>query len=324
MSRAANAISGPPAKAAAVGALDRFGFTLFVALAVHAILVLGIGFSAPVFDPPRKVIDITLARFESEKPPEEADFIAQANQQGSGTLDEKKAPATREEAPFQSEELKQQAMQQSQPVAAEAEVLQPAPVPEPAPKVAEQPSPKVEASPAKVVTTEARSEQKQARREPRPEEAAPAPVPGASSSLLARSLEIASLQAQLDMQQEAYAKRPKIRRFTSASTLKHSEAAYFENWRRRVEDYGNRNYPSEARDNGIYGSLRLLVSILPDGSVKNIEVLHSSGYRVLDEAAERIVRLAAPFQPFPVEMRKTTDVLEIIRTWKFENQARLY
>ncbi|NVK39691.1 MAG: energy transducer TonB [Oceanospirillaceae bacterium] len=304
--------------------MDRFGFTLFLAVAVHAILALGIGFTAPKIEPPRKVIDITLARFESEKAPEQADFIAQANQQGSGTLDEKRAPSTREETPFQSEEIKQQAMQQSQPVPAPAETVQPAPVPEPPPKVAEQPSVKAEPSPAKVVTTTAPAPTKQTRREPKPEEAAPPPAPGASSSLLARSLEIASLQAQLDMQQEAYAKRPKVRRFTSASTLKHSEAAYFENWRRRVEDYGNRNYPTEARDKGIYGSLRLLVKILPDGSVADIEILHSSGYRILDEAAIRIVRLAAPFQPFPVDMRKTTDVLEIIRTWKFENQARLY
>lgn len=310
--------------APAVGALDRFGFTLFLAVAVHAILLLGIGFSAPELKPPRKVLDITLARFETEKAPEEADFLAQANQEGSGTLEETRAPSTVEEAPFQSDELKQQAMEQSQPAPTPQEVAQPAPAPEPTPDVAEQPSPKTETSPAKVVTTTSPAAEKQTRREPKPEQASPPPAPGASSSLLARSLEIASLQAQLDMQQEAFAKRPKVRRFTSASTLKHSEAAYFNNWKRRVEDYGNRNYPTEARDKGIYGSLRLLVSILPDGSVQNIEILHSSGYRVLDEAAIQIVRLAAPFQPFPVEMRKTTDILEIIRTWKFENQARLY
>ncbi|MFC6670295.1 energy transducer TonB [Marinobacterium aestuariivivens] len=215
-------------------------------------------------------------------------------------------------------------MQQTQPTPVPAEVIQPAPVPEPAPEVAEQPSPKREIRPEKVVTTVAPAPRKQSREEPSPEAAQPTPAPGASSSLLARSLEIASLQAKLDLQQERYAKRPKVRRFTSASTLKHSEAAYFDNWKRRIEDVGNRNYPSEARDRSIYGSLRLLVRILPDGSVDRIELLQSSGYRVLDEAAMRIVRLAAPFQPFPVEMRKTTDVLEIIRTWKFENQARLY
>jgi len=313
-----------PAPPPAVGTLDRFGFTLFLAVAMHAILLLGIGFSAPKIEPPRKVLDITLARFATDKAPEKADFLAQANQQGSGTLEEKRAPSTVEEAPFQSDELKQQALSQNQPAPTPQQVVQPAPAPEPTPEVTEQASPGAEQSPAKVVTTTATAAHKQAPREPKPEKAAPPPTAGASSSLLARSLEIANLQAKLDMQQEAYAKRPKVRRFTSASTLKHDEAAYFDNWRRRVEDYGNRNYPTEARDKGLYGSLRLLVSIYPDGSIKDVEVMQSSGYRVLDEAAERIVRLAAPFQPFPVEMRKTTDILEIIRTWKFENQAQLY
>ncbi len=80
---------------------------------------------------------------------------------------------------------------------------------------------------------------------------------------------------------------------------------------------GNLNYPEEARRNRIYGSLRLMVSLLPDGHVKDISVLESSGHRVLDDAAIRIVRLAQPFAPFPKDMREEADILEIIRTWKF-------
>ncbi len=327
MNRLTHPLPQTTSLAPAVGVMDRFGFTLFMAIAVHAILLLGISFSAPDYKPPRKTLDITLARFETPEAPKEADFLAQANQLGSGTADEKRAPSTLEEAPFHSNESQQQAMMQSQPTAqTPVEVVPaPVPVPVPTPKVKEQPSPKTVPRTEKVVTTTAPAKQKSSDRTPSPEVAKPPPpAPGASTSLLARSLEIASLQAKLDLQQEQYAKKPKIRRLTSASTLKSVEAPYYENWKIRVEHYGNLNYPTEARAQGIYGSLRLLVSILPDGSVKDIEVLKSSGFKVLDDAAVSIVRLAAPFQSFPVEMRKNTDVLEIIRTWKFENQTRLY
>ena len=80
---------------------------------------------------------------------------------------------------------------------------------------------------------------------------------------------------------------------------------------------GNLNYPGEARRRNLYGELRLLVSITPDGALQEVSVLESSGHKILDDAALRIVRLAAPFAPFPEEMRKSTDVLEIIRTWQF-------
>ena len=84
-----------------------------------------------------------------------------------------------------------------------------------------------------------------------------------------------------------------------------------------METVGNLNYPEEARREQLYGSLRLMVSITPDGGLKEVRILDSSGFKVLDDAAIRIVRQAAPFAPFPEEMRQSTDVLEIIRTWQF-------
>jgi len=95
------------------------------------------------------------------------------------------------------------------------------------------------------------------------------------------------------------------------------DAQYLDDWRRRVERIGNVHYPEEAKRNQLYGQLRLAVSILPNGQVDDIEVLQSSGVRVLDDAAMRIVRLAEPFQAFPVELKKEVDKLEIIRTWRF-------
>ena len=66
-----------------------------------------------------------------------------------------------------------------------------------------------------------------------------------------------------------------------------------------------------------------MVAILPDGSLKEVELLESSGHQVLDDAAVRIVRLSAPYAPFPDELRRSTDVLEIIRTWQFRKNSSL-
>ena len=140
-------------------------------------------------------------------------------------------------------------------------------------------------------------------------------------SLMQRSLEIASLEARLDAQQQAYAKRPRVMRVTAASTLKASDAWYVQSWIDKVTRIGNLNYPEAARKRGIHGTLRLMVAMYPNGTVKDIQVLDSSGYKVLDDAAIRIVRLAEPFAPFPPEMRKSKDVLEIIRTWSFEQRG---
>lgn len=82
---------------------------------------------------------------------------------------------------------------------------------------------------------------------------------------------------------------------------------------------GNLNYPERIRRENLTGRLRVLVALNPDGSVKEAQILKSSGHPVLDEAALEIVRLAAPFAPFPRSIRERTDILEIIRTWQFGN-----
>ena len=311
---------------AAVSAADRLGFTLFLAVAVHAAGILGIGFSLAPKQPPAQTLEVTLAQYKSEKPPEQADFIAQADQQGSGQLEEKALPATREQADFQHQDIQETAPMQplTQP-----DKTAPAPSPtqsrEPAPALDEIAPESVIAPEQKVLATISNAPQKLSNKpQQQTKSAPPPPTPGSSQSLLARSLEIASLEAQLEFQRQEYAKRPRIKRLTSASTRSHSDAVYLANWRRKIESVGNLNYPEEARKNGLYGKLRMMVSILPDVSVKTIKITHSSGNKVLDDAAIRIVQLASPFQKFPVEMRKNTDILEIIRTWKFEKTTRVY
>ncbi|MDF9772206.1 TonB family protein [Pseudomonas rhodesiae] len=154
--------------------------------------------------------------------------------------------------------------------------------------------------------------------EPQPEPVKPAPT--FDSSQL--SDEISSLEAELANEQQLYAKRPRIYRLNAASTMRDKGAWYKDEWRKKVERIGNLNYPEEARRQQIYGNLRLLVSINRDGTLYEVQVLESSGQPLLDQAAQRIVRLAAPFAPFTGDLNDV-DRLEIIRTWKFAKGDRL-
>ena len=126
------------------------------------------------------------------------------------------------------------------------------------------------------------------------------------------------LEARLDEQNQAISNLPRVRRLTSVAARQSADAAYLQQWRQRVEAVGNKYYPEASVRYGIYGSLRLLVVISHDGRLEDIRVLSSSGFAVLDEAAQKIVRMAAPFSPFPQELRAVADRVEIIRTWQFE------
>lgn len=141
-------------------------------------------------------------------------------------------------------------------------------------------------------------------------------------ALLAASLEIDRLEAQIAKQQEEYQKRPK-RRFLGARAKAADDAMYLEAWRQKIERIGNMNYPAAARNQKIYGKLQLTVSIRSDGSVEKIQVDKSSGSKVLDDAAINIVKLAAPYAKFSKKMKKTTDILGITRTWTFTQESAL-
>ncbi|OHC28911.1 TonB protein [Pseudomonas sp. 9AZ] len=288
----------PELSSAGVKPADRLGFTLFLAAVLHAALILGLGFTLAEPSQISKTLEITLSTFKSEEKPKEADFLAQDNQQGSGTLEHKAAPKTTEQALFQDSEVKR---------------ITP-------PAAPQQPAVRQEAPKAAVATRTPQQQKTPVKREeakPTPQ-ARPAPV--FDSAQL--SSEIASLEAELAQEVQQYAKRPKIHRLNAASTMRDKGAWYKDEWRKKVERVGNLNYPDEARRQGIYGSLRLLVSINRDGTLYEVQVLESSGQRTLDQAALRIVRLAAPFAPFTGDLADV-DRLEIIRTWRFERGDRL-
>lgn len=179
----------------------------------------------------------------------------------------------------------------------------PAPAPEPAPEV-----PDHSAEPAPVAPPEPL--------EPPSDASAADPVAGQSvRDLLLQRAE--SMTSARPSSQFAPAENPRVRRISSASTRTAVEAAYINAWRNKVESLGNLNYPAAASRRRLEGDLRVLVEIDSSGNLLDARVLDSSGSQVLDEAALHIVQLAAPYLPFPEEMRREMDVLQIVRTWQF-------
>ena len=279
---------------------DRLSFTIFLAVALHAALILGVTFSYMDREASSHTMEVTLVQQRSQQTPENPDYLAQINQIGSGSLDEQLLLSSPTEANLTDTEIQettQLPQQQARPV--------------------------IDQTQERVMTTQAESDQSVFQEDKLTDPQVAKTAATGSKSLQARALEIASLEAKLDRQKQIFAKRPRIKRLTSLSTASSADAFYLNSWRRKIENIGNLNYPEEARKRKLYGSLRLMVAITPDGRLKEVELLESSGHKTLDEAALRIVRLAAPFAPFPDELRKTTDVLEIIRTWQFRKNSSL-
>lgn len=276
----------------AQGLSDRFAVSVMLALGLHAAVLLGIGWvleMEPLADAV-DTLDVVLVNFSSETEPEEVDFLAQANQLGGGDASEAARP---------SQEL-------TSLLPSEAEGVMPATsVPAAA-----------EASPdQRTRLTEAGDEQQvpETTRVEQPEFQAPS-----IAELMRQRMQVAKLQAQLQ-RDRAFESRLKKRRFISAATREYEFASYMQAWVSKVERIGNMNYPPEVRRRRLVGDLLLTVGINHDGSVESMEVRRSSGMPELDEAALRIVRLAAPFAPLPPDIRSQVDVLHITRTWKFSS-----
>jgi len=329
----------PPVESA-----DRFALTLCLAIIVHVMIVLGVSF-APEPRPAPKLegLEITLVTQRSPSPPEDADALAQANLRGGGERNEAVRPATPVATPLATP---------APAIAAAPPPSPPVPRPPLNPAVPRKPAPEPRTPTALAPPTPTRAATPPARQhQPRPTPVAvaeakpvPAPEPEPASAaesaaevteslaapatpalptaaqLITRSFALASLDAELQQKLETHAKRPR-QKFISANTQEYRYAAYMEAWRAKVERIGNLNYPDEARQKQLSGALLLDVALRPDGSVIEILVRRSSGHKVLDDAAVRIVELAAPFAPFPDDIAREIDVLHVTRTWKFLNNA---
>jgi protein TonB len=271
----------------------RFRNAVALALAAHVALVSSIAFEWSGKSQYSPQIEVTLATRPSTYAPEDALLMAQANQEGSGDQSDINKITSRDSLQANTAEPQQALSQQrDNPTKPQQQAL---------------------TTTAKAMDVASKELDDNKNTEPK--------LDGISPEVDRLNMELASLQAELDEQTQAYAKEPRVRRLTSASAKQSADAAYLLDWRQRLEAVGNKYYPEASVRYGIYGNVRLLVVIRHDGSLEDVKILSSSGYAVLDEAAIKVVRMAAPYSPFPPELQATTDKLEIIRTWHYlENQ----
>ena len=276
--------SGPP-----VGEPERLGATLVLSLLLHGLLILGVGFALEDAAPVMPTLDVILTQTSTALTPRQADFLAQASNQGGGDSDQSSRPRDPDVG----------LVAKPDPGAAPRELRAQAPAPQPPPET-------------RVVTSvrgQAATPQPRAT-PPLPPDALP---PGRER--VERDMAMARLAAEIHLRSERYAKRPS-RKFVSASTKEYAWAAYLRAWVDRAERVGNLNYPDEARRRQLRGTVVINVGIRRDGSVERADIVQSSGIPLLDEAALRIARLAEPYPPLP-KTSEDPDVLNVVRTWQF-------
>lgn len=274
-----------------VSASDSLLIALFLAVIVHAFILLGINFTIPQAQKTNKQIEITLANTPAKKAPKKAKYLAQDNQVGAG-VDTKKPMPPKQQLPSQgSSQAKppspRKSEVESKPKAKQKLVTQ---------KKAEQ----------KIVTAKVQAPPSEVKR----------------PKLHAESLQqqIAQLGAKFRHTQQA-SEQTKIKFVNSVSTHKYLAAQYATDWEQKVEKVGQLNYPEVARKKGFSGTLITDVGINPNGSIYSIRVTKSSGNKALDDAAKRIIRLSAPFAALPDEILQEIDVLVITRVWRFSDET---
>jgi len=281
------------ARLTAMDVQSRMELALLLSIVLHAVVLIGVTFKHPDRDranfsaPP---LEVVLVNSKTVARPREADAHAQANLDGGGnTAADRRAksplPVFKHKPPAPDATVETQRVAQLE-------------------REAQQLMAQIKSSTA-VESVEAK---------PKPQEEK-VDTPSAAE-LLADSREAIQLQARISREWEAYQKRPR-RRFVGARVAEIPIAQYVEDWRRKIEQIGTVNYPEAARQQQIFGSLILTVSIKSDGSLENVEISRPSGQKLLDAAAVRIVRLAAPYAPFPPNVVKDIDILHITRTWMF-------
>lgn len=275
----------------------RFAVALGVSLGVHALIIsvhFGLPAAAKIFR--ERPLDVVLVNAKTQRKPQKADVLAQANIDGGGNTDENRRAKT--------------------------------PLPASKHQIV---GDKLESAQQRVFQLEQRQRDlmAQLRREAptinsgKTKDAQPQETPPTVSGrdLADNAIAMARLQAEIDRNLDAYNKRPR-RAFVGARAAEYRFAQYVEDWRLKVERIGTLNYPPAARGK-LYGNLIMTVIVRADGSVEGVEVNRSSGHPVLDEAAKRIVRMAAPFSAFPAAIRRDTDIIEITRTWFFTRDESL-
>jgi periplasmic protein TonB len=268
---------------------------LSISIVFHAI-VLSIHFKLPqtLMGIAPSQLDVVLVNSKTRSKPTHADVLAQANLDGGGDTDldhRAKSPLPVLQPPERGADLKQADRRVREMEARQRQLL-----------------------------SQLQSQKEIASGEPQPQAEAKSQVSGAD--LAESALIVARMEAQITRQIDEYNKRPR-KTFVGSRAVEVRYALYVEDWRQKIERIGNLNYPESARGK-IYGSLRLTVSINSDGTLAAMDLERSSGYKILDAAAQQIVRLAAPYAKFPPDIRRETDILVITRTWYFARGDRVF
>jgi protein TonB len=262
---------------------------LGTSIVLHAVL-LAVHFKFPAalrWQASEPRMEVVLVNAKTRERPSSAEVLAQANLDRGGNVDERR----RARSPLPVTQPKQPGRDLAE---AQRRVRE------------------LEARQQELLAVAREAQAKQSQRGTPAEQAAPQPT---GRDLADLALAAMRLQAQIDKQIDDYQKRPR-KKFIGANAAEYRFAQYEEDWRAKVERFGTVNYPAEARGK-LYGNLRLTVTIRPDGSVETIELDRSSGLKVLDAAAFKIVKMAGPFAVFPASIRRDTDLLVITRTWFF-------
>ncbi|OGA21289.1 MAG: energy transducer TonB [Betaproteobacteria bacterium RIFCSPLOWO2_02_FULL_67_26] len=275
----------------ALGKHGRMQVAVAVSVMFHVIVILGVSFKLPDLSKSmNQPLEVTLVNAKSQARPTKADALAQANLDGGGNTDARRRARSPLPVPREARREADLAMAQKRVEQLERE--------------------------SKQLLTQARSKTAVAAAPEAPQPKEEARAAPNTADIMSRSLEIARLEASIAREWESYQQRPR-RRFIGARTQEFRFARYVEDWRVKIERIGELNYPQAARDQRLYGSLVVTVSIKSDGSLERVDINRSSRSRILDAAALRIVQLAAPYAPFAADIAKDTDIISITRTWIF-------
>jgi len=279
--------------------MDSLVTAFFVTGLLHLIVIFGVTFTMP--EPKNAVsnqtLDVVLVQTKAKKAPEDPDFLAQADQKGGGNLDEKAKPTSKNPGKTPQEGNSSQDKAES--------TLRPAP------------EVKAEQS---VLSTNKSSQIKVQKMVKKKKKKRKTKNKALNFSISELQKKIIEKEAMLDKQTKLYAKRPKAT-YISASTKRAVDAFYMMQWTKKIERIGNLNYPAKAIKNKLEGQLQLVAEIAPDGHLISVEISKSSGHIILDDAAKRIVKLAAPFASIPKEVLRGNNRLNITRTWLFSQNS---
>jgi protein TonB len=275
---------------------DRLGMTLFLATVFHGIVILGITFSIsqPAESESLPALDVILVQTQNPSKSDEAKYLAQVSQQGGGSDEEQSRPTDLFTAPSLAKNPGMAMATAEQQQASQKQVEKVALLHQ-------------DDSSFSIDTDDHKQN---------PDDATRVRTRNQESTRQAR------LAQELSAEIQKLAEQSRTK-YLNSSTREFVPAAYMRQWIDRVERIGNLNYPDQARRDKLSGTLILDVVINAEGELVKADLRQSSGHQILDDAARRIVELAAPYAPFPPKLRKEADVIHITRSWEFMNDNSL-